>query len=67
MESSDPAIKQFILFLNSGEFKFGMVELDETHVFLHSMDDSIIKRIQDKLDEMQDENTYSVTIGGDGK
>jgi len=57
----DPAIKQFILYLNSSELKFGMVELDENHIFVHSTDDSILQRIQSKIDELQDENTYTVT------
>lgn len=66
--NSDPAIKQFIVYLNAGEFRFGMVELDDTHIFLHSTDDSIIQRIQQKIDELQDENTYTaVGAGGEGK
>ena len=57
---SDPAIKQFIMYLNAGDFKFAMTELDDTHIFLNSTDDTIIQRIQQKIDELQDENTYSV-------
>jgi len=54
----DPAIKQFILYLDKEEFHFSIIDLDDTHLFLHSTDESVITRIQQKIDELQEENTF---------
>jgi len=55
----DPPVKQFILFLEKQE-KWGVVELDETHLFVHSTEESILAKIQARLDELQNQNSYTM-------
>jgi len=55
--SCDPAIKQFILHLDV-EHHFGLIDLDETHLFLYNLDQTKMDLIQKELDKLQDENTY---------
>ena len=54
---SDPAIKQFILYLDV-QHHFGLIDLDETHLFLYNADQTIMDMIQKELDKLQEENTY---------
>jgi len=54
-----PPVKEFILFLNI-EQKWGVVDLDETHLFFYFMNEEILGYIQQKLDELQDANTYEL-------
>lgn len=57
---SDAAMKQFILFLDQ-QYKFGLIDLDETHVFLYKSDKKVIDLIQQRIDELQDNNTYEIS------
>ncbi len=57
---SDAAMKQFILFLDQ-QYKFGLIDLDETHVFLYKADKKVIELIQQRIDELQDNNTYEIS------
>ena len=54
---SDPSIKVFILKVLA-DTNIGFVDLDDTHVFVLSLDPIIISKIQTKMDEMGDSNTY---------
>lgn len=56
-------MKQFILFIDKEEH-FGVTDIDETHLFLHSSDETIIQKIQARLDQLQEDNSFTATIGG---
>jgi len=50
----DSSIKQFLLHLDK-EHHFIIRDLDDTHLLV---DASVTSFLQEKLDELQDENTY---------
>ena len=51
---SDSSIKQYLLHLDK-EHHFVIRDLDETHLLV---DSTVMGFLQQKLDELQDENTY---------
>ncbi|KAI9097005.1 TFIIH subunit TTDA/Tfb5 [Phlyctochytrium arcticum] len=58
----DPAVKEIVLDLDnkrsdSGEPRFIIEQLDETHLFI---DLAVLDWLKDKLDEILEENTYRV-------
>jgi hypothetical protein len=53
----DEAIKQYIMELERVH-KFGIIELDRTTLMLTG-DPAMIEQIQQKIEELQDMNTYS--------
>jgi len=50
----DKSLKQYLLFLNKTHH-FIIRDLDDTHLLV---DNSVLTFLQDKLDELNDENTY---------
>ncbi|KAF2070846.1 hypothetical protein CYY_007832 [Polysphondylium violaceum] len=55
----DPPTKQFVLWISKQEH-FDVIDIDETHLFLQGGDERSMNAIQRRLDELQNENTYSV-------
>ncbi|XP_077863502.1 general transcription factor IIH subunit 5-like [Saccoglossus kowalevskii] len=56
----DPVMKQFLLHLDESNVlgkKFIIQELDETHLFISA---DIVDILQDKIDELMDQNAYPV-------
>lgn len=49
----------FIMNLNEKE-KFGAIQLDETHIFLHQKDTKCIETIQARMDELLEKNNYEI-------
>lgn len=54
---SDPPTIAFIINLSKKE-SFGVTELDENHILINSSDPAILQKIQDRLDELLDENAF---------
>ena len=57
----DPAMKQFILHLqetNEFGYVFIIQDLDEEHLFLAD-DPKLLGKIQDRIDELMERNSYS--------
>jgi hypothetical protein len=54
-------MKQFLLKLDQ-EHKFGLLELDEHHLFVPGGDDKVIELIQNKVDALLDENSFQPEI-----
>jgi TFIIH basal transcription factor complex TTD-A subunit len=52
----DQAVKTIIIDLDS-KLKFIIADLDETHLFI---DSTKVKMVQERLDEILEENTYRV-------
>ncbi|EGC30019.1 hypothetical protein DICPUDRAFT_42067 [Dictyostelium purpureum] len=55
----DPPTKQFVEYISKQEH-FEVIVLDETHLFLQAADEKIINTIQRRIDDLQNQNTYSV-------
>lgn len=49
------------------EHKFGVQDLDETHLFLYKVDQKTMALIQDELDRLHDKNTYELNQEGRDK
>lgn len=55
----DPAVKQFVLHLDTTRAlgcQFILEDLDETHLFVAA---DIVRRLQEKLDDLMKENSFS--------
>ncbi|EAL72303.1 transcription initiation factor IIH5 [Dictyostelium discoideum AX4] len=55
----DPPTKQFVEYISKQEH-FEVIVLDETHLFLQGGDEKVINSIQRRIDDLQNQNTYSV-------
>lgn len=59
--TSDPAMKQFLLFLDEkmalGK-KFILKDLDDTHVFILQ---EVVQTLQERVGELMDQNSFPIT------
>ena len=60
-KSSDPAMKQFLLYLDETSAlgkKFIIQDLDDTHVFILA---EVVQTLQERVGELMDQNSFPMT------